>query len=86
MKASFTLKDDYAVNTKLTKIAISTEAFETGLTLPATITITDSFDKKIIATLDTDNSGTEFFIYNVPTKLQTKTISKGSELNVYFLN
>ena len=81
-----TLQDDYPVNTKLTKIAISTEAFEEGLTLPATITIIDGVASKIVATLDTDNSDTEFFLYNVPTNLQTVPIAKGTELNVYFLD
>ena len=81
-----TLQDDYPVNTNLTKIAISTEAFAQGLTLPATITIIGGFATKIVATLDTDNSNTEFFIYNVPTNLQTVPIAKGTELDVYFLN
>ena len=81
-----TLQDDYPVNAKLTKIAISTEAFAQGLTIPATITIIDDFGKKIVATLDTDNSDSEFFIYNVPTNLQTRPVSKGAELDVYFLN
>ena len=83
---NFTLQDEYPVNAKLTKIAIGTETFAQGLTLPATITIIDDFGKKIIATLDTDNSDTEFFIYNVPTNLQTRPVSKGAELDVYFLN
>ena len=83
--AHFTLQDDYPVDAKLTKIAISTEAFSTGQALPATITIKDDWEKKIVATLDTDNSDSEFFIYNVPTNLQTRTIGKGTELDVYFL-
>lgn len=82
---SYTLKDDYPVNTKLTKIAISTEAFSLCDVLPATITIKDDWDTKIVATLDTDNSDTEFFIYNVPTNLQTVPISKGTPFDVYFL-
>ena len=83
--AHFTLQDDYPVNTKLTKIAISTEAFSTGQALPATITIKDELDTKIVATLDTDNSDREFFIYNVPTNLQTVPIAKGTKLDVFFL-
>ena len=79
-----TLQDDYPVNAKLTKIAISTEAFMEALTLPATITI-KFLNVLIVATLDTDNSDSEFFIYNVPTNLQTVPIAKGTVLDVYFL-
>ena len=83
-QATFELKDEYPVNTKLTKIAFSPEVFGLMALVPATITI-EIFDKVIVATLDTDNSDTEFFIYKVPTKLQTETISKGTEFTVYYL-
>lgn len=87
VQARFELKDDYPVNTKLTKIAFSREAFNIMLRpfVPATITIETAIDTFIVATLDADNSDTEFFIYNVPTNLQTETISKGTEFTVYFL-
>ena len=86
VQARFELKDDYPVNTKLTKIAFSRESFEIILPfVPATITIQFSLDTLIVATLDADNSDTEFFIYNVPTNLQTETISKGTEFTVYYL-
>ena len=83
--ATFELKDDYPVNTKLTKIAFSPQTFDMMTPLvPATITIQITGDM-IVATLDTDNSDREFFIYNVPTKLQTKNIGKGTEVAVYYL-
>ena len=83
--ATFELKDDYPVNTKLTKITFSPQTFDMMTPLvPATITITITGDM-IVATLDTDNSDTEHFIYNVPTKLQTKNIGKGTEVAVYYL-
>lgn len=86
-KASFTLKDDYPVNTKLAKIAFSNETFgNSGLIVPATITIIDDFNNAIVATLDTNNSDTEYFIYTVPTKLQNMTIGKGTEFKVCFIN
>ena len=79
----FPLQDDYPVGAKLTKIAISTAAISECQSLPATITIKCG-PSKIVATLDTDNSDTEFFIYNVPTNLQTVPISKGDDADVYF--
>lgn len=82
--ASFTLQDVYPVNTKFTKIAISTEAMGFGFVLPAAITIIFAAATKIIATLDTDNSDSEFFIYNVPTNLQTVPIEKGKFFDVYY--
>ena len=85
--ASFNLQDDYPVNTKFTKIAISTEAFSTYnlfQTIPAMITIRFDTGTKIVATLDTDNSDMEFFIYNVPTNLQTAPIGKATEFDVIF--
>ena len=82
---SVTLQDDYPVNTKFTKIAISTEAFSILDIIPAAITIVISASTKILATLDTDNSDMEFFIYNVPTNLQTETIGKGTHFDVFFL-
>ena len=85
-EARFYLKDDYPVNTKLTKIAFSPEAFNQLTSLvPATITIGFSIDSLIVATLDTDNSDTEYFIYNVPTNLQTVPIAKGTEFRVCYL-
>ena len=81
---SFNLQDNYPVDTKFTKIAISTEAFSLNNTLPATITFVFDPDTKIVATLDTDNSDMEFFIYNVPTNLQTKPIGNGTSFDVYF--
>ena len=85
IRATFELKDDYPVNTKLTKIAFSHNTFERLQTfVPAAITI-KIFNKVIVATLDTDNSDTEFFIYKVPTNLQTETISKGTKFTVYYL-
>ena len=83
-RASFTLQDVYPVNTKFTKIAINTEAFTPWQILPATITIVFNAETKIVATLDTDNSDSEFFIYNVPTNLQTVPIGKGMSFDVYF--
>ena len=83
-RLSFNLQDDYPANTKLTKIAISTDAFSLRHILPATITIKDEWDTKIVATLDTDNSDTAFFIYNAPTNLQTVPIAKGTLFDVYF--
>ena len=83
-RASFTLQDDYPDNTKFTKIAISTEAFTPWQILPATITIVFDANTEIVATLDTDNSDSEFFIYTVPTNLQTVPIGKGTFFNVYF--
>ena len=86
VQATFELKDDYPVNTKLTKIAFSPQTLDMMPPLvPATITIKLADLTIIVATLDTDNSDTEFFIYNVPTKLQTKTIAKGTEFTVYYL-
>ena len=89
-KAHFTLKDDYPVNTKLTKIAFSHSVFSfytfNVFIVPATITIIDDSDRPFVATLDTDNSDTEYFIYTVPTKLQTKTIGKGTEFDVCFIS
>lgn len=82
---TFELKDDYPVNTKLTKIAFNREAF--GMLrpfVPATITISTDINTFIVATLDTDNSDTDHFIYNVPTKLQTETISNGTVFTVYY--
>ena len=85
VKATFELKDNYPVNTKLTKIAFSREAFNMLLpSVPATITIETTLDTFIVATLDADNSDTEFFIYNVPTNLQTEPIEKGTFFDVYF--
>ena len=88
-KAHFTLKDDYPVNTKLAKIALTHREFKIsssdGFIVPATITIIDDFDNAIVATLDTNNSDSEYFIYTVPTKLQTMTIGKGTEFDVCFL-
>ena len=85
-KASFTLKDDYPVNTKLAKIAFAHNMFSRhGQIVPSTITI--KFPTRIIvATLDTDNSDSEYFIYNVPTNLQTENIGKGTEFDVCFIN
>ena len=83
-RASFTLQDDYPVNTKFTKIAISTEAFSLCNIIPAAITIVFDPSTKIVATLDTDNSDSEFFIYNVPTNLQTVPIEKGTFFDVNF--
>ena len=86
VQARFELKDNYPVNTKLTKIAFSREAFNMLLPfVPATITIETTLDTFIVATLDADNSDTEFFIYKVPTNLQTETISTGTEFTVYYL-
>ena len=86
-KASFTLQDDYPVNTKLAKIAFRRDMFSIhGQIVPATITIKTSFNESIVATLDTDNSDREFFIYNVPTNLQTENIGKGTEFDVCFIN
>ena len=86
VKASFTLKDDYPVNTKLAKIAFSNNMFDdVGQIVPATITIKWS-SGTIVATLDTDNSDRDYFIYNVPTNLQTELIGKGTEFDVCFIN
>ena len=82
--ASFTLQDDYPVTTKFTKIALSTEAFWLCHIIPVAITIVFDASTKIVATLDTDNSDSEFFIYNVPTNLQTVSIGKGTFFDVYF--
>ena len=82
--ASFTLQDDYPVTTKFTKIALSTEAFSLCHIIPVAITIVFDASTKIVATLDTDNSDSEFFIYNVPTNLQTVPIGKGTFFDVYF--
>ena len=79
----FNLQDDYPVTAIFTKIALSTEAISGYNILPATITIVD-LDKRFVATLDTDNSDMEFFIYNVPTNLQTMPLRKGREFDVYF--
>ena len=82
---TFELKDDYPVNTKLTKIAFNREAF--GMLrpfVPATITISTDINTFIVATLDADNSDTDHFIYKVPTNLQTETISKGTRFTVYY--
>ena len=85
VQATFVLKDNYPVNTKLTKIAFSREAFNILRSfVPATITIETARDTFIVATLDTDNSDTEHFIYNVPTNLQNKTISTGTEFTVFY--
>lgn len=88
-KAHFTLKGDYPVNTKLAKIAFSHNVFSfnsfNGFIVPPTITIVFPADSTLVATLDTDNSDTEYFIYKVPTKLQTETIGKGTEFDVCFL-
>ena len=88
-KAHFTLKDDYPVNTKLAKIAFSHNVFSfnsfNGFIVPPTITIVFSDVRTLVATLDTDNSDTEHFIYKVPTNLQTETIGKGTEFDVCFL-
>ena len=86
IEATFELKEDYPVNTKLTKIAFSREAFILRHIVPATLTIVLPDSSPIVATLDTDNSDMVHFIYKVPTNLQTMTIGKGSEFNVYFLN
>ena len=91
---SFTLHADYPDNTKLAKIAFSPSVFEDIDTaslynispiVPATLTIKFTDSSPIVATLDTDNSDMEHFIYNVPTNLQNKTISKYTTFNVYFL-
>ena len=91
---SFTLHADYADNTKLAKIAFSPSVFEhigNGIEdniapiVPAMLTIKFTDSSPIVATLDTDNSDTEHFIYNVPTNLQNKTISKYTVFKVYFL-
>ena len=88
-KAHFTLKDDYPVNTKLAKIAFSHKVFSfnsfNGFIVPSTITIVFPANSTLVATLDTDNSDTEYFIYKVPTNLQTETIGKGTEFDVCFL-
>ena len=91
---SFTLHADYPDNTKLAKIAFSPSVFEDidkastvniAPIVPAMLTIKVSNSSPIVATLDTDNSDTEHFIYNVPTNLQNKTISKYTVFKVYFL-
>lgn len=91
---SFTLHADYPDNTKLAKIAFSPSVFEDidkaskvniFPIVPAMLTIKVSNSSPIVATLDTDNSDTEHFIYNVPTNLQNKTISKYTVFKVYFL-
>ena len=82
--ASFTLQYDYPVTTKFTKIALSTEAFSLSSIIPVAITIRFDNSTKIVATLDTDNSDSEFFIYNAPTNLQTVPIGKGTFFDVYF--
>lgn len=88
-KAHFTLKDDYPVNTKLAKIALTHREFKNGsfdgFIVPAAITIIGDANTAIVATLDTNNSDTEYFIYTVPTKLQNMTIGKGTTFTVYFL-
>ena len=93
-KLSFNLDADYPDNTKLAKIAFSPSVFEdidnTSTTniapiVPAMLTIKFTDSSPIVATLDTDNSDTEHFIYNVPTNLQNKTISKYTVFKVYFL-
>ena len=86
VQARFELKDVYPVNTKLTKIAFSHESFRILMPfVPATITIELGDGTFIVATLDADNSDTEFFIYKVPTNLQTETISTGTVFTVYYL-
>ena len=91
---SFTLHADYPDNTKLAKIAFSPSVFEDIYQLaevniapivPAMLTIKLANSSPIVATLDTDNSDTEHFIYNVPTNLQNKTISQYTVFKVYFL-
>ena len=93
-KLSFTLSADYPDNTKLAKIAFSPSVFEhidyvdsynIAPIVPAMLTIKFTDSSPIVATLDTDNSDTEHFIYNVPTNLQNKTISKYTVFKVYFL-
>ena len=90
----FTLYADYPDNTKLAKIAFSPSVFEhidvsladnISPIVPAMLTIKFTDSSPIVATLDTDNSDTEHFIYNVPTNLQNKTISKYTNFKVYFL-
>ena len=90
----FTLEDTYPDNTKLAKIAFSPSVFEhidaasdanIAPIVPAMLTIKFTDSSPIVATLDTDNSDTEHFIYKVPTNLQNKTISKHTTFNVYFL-
>ena len=91
---SFTLHADYPDNTKLAKIAFSPSVFEhiddgdsynIAPIVPAMLTIKFTDSSPIVATLDTDNSDTEHFIYNVPTNLQNKTISKYTVFEVYFI-
>ena len=91
---SFCLHADYPDNTKLAKIAFSPSVFEhiefvdladIYLLVPAMLTIKFTDSSPIVATLDTDNSDGEHFIYNVPTNLQNKTISKYTVVKVYFL-
>ena len=91
---AFTLHADYPDNTKLAKIAFSPSVFEhidnvsqanIAPIVPAMLTIKFTDSSPIVATLDTDNSDTEHFIYKVPTNLQNKTISKYTTFNVYFL-
>ena len=91
---SFTLHADYPDNTKLAKIAFSPSVFEhidpapqvnIAPIVPAMLTIKFTNSSPIVATLDTDNSDTEHFIYNVPTNLQNKTISQYTVFKVYFL-
>ena len=93
-KLSVTLHADYPDNTKLAKIAFSPSVFESidvsshaniAPIVPAMLTIEFTDSSPIVATLDTDNSDTEHFIYNVPTNLQNKTISKYTVFNVYYL-
>ena len=91
---TFTLQADYPDNTKLAKIAFSPSVFEhiddgdsynIAPIVPAMLTIKFTDSSPIVATLDTDNSDTEHFIYNVPTNLQNKTISKYTVFEVYFI-
>ena len=94
-KLHFTLLgDDYPDNAKLAKIAFSPSVFDLidssfeldiCQIVPAMLTIKFTNSTPIVATLDTDNSDTEHFIYNVPTNLQNKTISKYTNFDVYFL-
>ena len=94
-KLHFTLLgDDYPDNAKLAKIAFSPSVFDLidspfeldiSQIVPAMLTIKFTDSSPIVATLDTDNSDTEHFIYNVPTNLQNKTISKYTSFDVYYL-
>ena len=94
-KLQFTLSgDDYPDNAKLAKIAFNPSVFDLidspfeldiSQIVPAMLTIKFTDSSPIVATLDTDNSDTEHFIYNVPTNLQNKTISKYTNFDVYFV-